>query len=55
MEKYEAVSPEILRAGAHGSKATIAFLIYAVRQEENGTGELQGPSFRAVGSSQPPH
>ena len=47
MEKYETVSPEILRAGAHGSKATIAFLQYAARQEEDNTGELL-PSCRIL-------
>ena len=36
--------------GTHGSKATIAFLQYAARQEKNGTGELPNLSFRAVGS-----
>ena len=47
MEKYETVSPEILRVGAHGSKATIAFLQYAARQEEDSTGELL-PSCRIL-------
>ena len=46
-EKCETVSPEILRAGAHGSKATIAFLQYAARQEEDNTGELL-PSCRIL-------
>ena len=47
MEKYETVSPEIPRVGAHGSKATIAFLQYAARQEEDSTGELL-PSCRIL-------
>jgi len=33
--------------GAREFKATIAFLQYAARLEENGTGELPSTSFRA--------
>ena len=55
IEKYETLSPQILRMDAHKLKATIAFLPYAVRLGETGTGELPNISSRATGFSQPSH
>jgi len=53
VKQYETISPQILRTDEHKLKATIAFLPYAARQEENGSGELPNTSFCDVGLSQP--
>ena len=54
MEKYEAVSPPILHMDIRReSKAIIAFLQYAARQETSGTGELPKASFPDVKFSLP--
>jgi len=48
---FELIMKLFLCSSTYGSKATIAFLQYAARQEENGAGELLNTSFRAVGFS----
>jgi hypothetical protein len=51
VEKYETLSHQDIRMDERKSKAIIAFLPYAARQEKNGTGELSNAFSRVVGFS----